>query len=332
MWRWSVLILAGLYTVGYGVWRSLLLTPWYERYWQLQLSELFGSWFYLPLLPLVLLALLTWNGRAFVLLLLPLFLFSAEYGRQFLPNWQPTANDLVSLRVLTWNALYTGDSNGEFQALLRQVRPDFVAIEEVNPRLVRLFEQKLVTDYPFRTAYAAGSNGGLALFSRYPLWVVEKPVEIVSCQCLVVESEVAGRRVTLIVVHIWRPDIGVNTRGRWPAVDQFNSRYQTPIFDKLRERVAAVNGPLVVLGDLNTTERQPNYLRLRHDLQDAFAEAGWGMGYTFPANARWEGWSIPPFVRIDHILINESWEATAAWTGRLPASDHGYVVADLRLE
>jgi hypothetical protein len=36
-------------------------------------------------------------------------------------------------------------------------------------------------------------------------------------------------------------------------------------------------------------------------------------------------------VRIDHILYNTAWRAQSAWTGALPDSDHGYVIADLEL-
>ena len=103
------------------------------------------------------------------------------------------------------------------------------------------------------------------------------------------------------------------------------------VFDQLVERIATVEGPLVVLGDLNTSERQPNFHRLRAYLEDAFAVAGWGMGYTFPANSHLYGWAVPPMVRIDYVLINRAWQARAAWSDQLPTSDHGYVVVDLGL-
>jgi vancomycin resistance protein VanJ len=196
---------------------------------------------------------------------------------------------------------------------------------------VRLFEQDLGAEYPFRALHAIGGSSGLALFSRYPLEVVEVPTQLVSCQCMVVESEINGRRVTLIIVHIWRPQIQYILYRRLPRVRKFDTRLQTPIFDQLIQQVTAVDGPLVVLGDLNTSERQPNYRRLRLHLQDAFAEAGWGMGYTFPATLQLRNWHVPPFVRIDHILVNEFWQTRAAWSGQLPTSDHGYVVADLGL-
>jgi endonuclease/exonuclease/phosphatase (EEP) superfamily protein YafD len=329
--RWFVVGLAGLYTLSYGVWRILLLTPWYDRFWQLPLSEVFGSWFYLPLPPLIPLAILTRSRRTALILLLPLCFFTVEYGRQFLPNWQPVAANAARVRLLTWNTHSAADGRGEFQALIHQLQPDYVAIQEVNLRLVRLFKETLNAAYPYQVYNATSSDGGLALFSRFPLQQVATPVRLLGCQCMTVESELAGRPVTFIVAHIWRPDLGYTSYRGLASFNGFNTRYQTVVFDQLVERIATVDGPLVVLGDLNTSERQPNYHRLRAYLEDAYAAAGWGMGYTFPANSHLHGWSIPPLVRIDHILINRAWQARTAWSSQLPTSDHGYVVADLVL-
>ncbi|HMN31263.1 MAG TPA: endonuclease/exonuclease/phosphatase family protein, partial [Caldilineaceae bacterium] len=228
--RWVVVGLAGLYTLSYGVWRILLLSPWYTQFWQLPFSEVFGSWLYLPLLPLLLLAILTWNRPAALLLLLPLCVFALEYGQQFLPNWQPRAADVATVRLLTWNTLAAGDGGGEFQALVHQLQPDYIAVQEVNFRLVRLFKEKLNGDYPYQIYNPVGSNGGLALFSRYPLQAVVTPARLLGCQCMTVESAIAGRRVTLIVVHVWRPDLGFTAFPRLAPFRTFDTRYQAVVF------------------------------------------------------------------------------------------------------
>jgi vancomycin resistance protein VanJ len=329
--RFGLLALTSVYIIGYGLWRILLRSPLYDQLWQLQLSEVLGSWAYLPLLPLIVLAGLIRHRVALLLLVIPLLFFAIEYGRQFLPNWSRTNEAVTTLRVLTWNTLYSGDYNGEFQTLIQRLQPDYIAIQEVNWRMVQLFKNNLSTDYPYQIARTAGAGGGLALFSRYPLDIAPSPYGVMSCQCITITSDVAGQSITLIIVHIWRPDIDLSRYGRLPVVKQFSSGFQTPIFDQLLERIAAVDGPLVVLGDFNTTERQPNYWRLRRLLKDSFAQAGWGLGHTFPANLRARGWAIPPLVRIDHILISDHWQALAAWTGQLSTSDHGFVVADLAL-
>jgi endonuclease/exonuclease/phosphatase (EEP) superfamily protein YafD len=92
--------------------------------------------------------------------------------------------------------------------------------------------------------------------------------------------------------------------------------------------------PLVLLGDLNSTPAHEVYRTLSAHLTDAFREAGWGFGHTFPATGgRW--WGIPypdRMVRIDHVFYSADWRAEAAWVGEWDGfSDHRPVVARLRL-
>lgn len=323
-----------LYTLIYVVWRLLLLSPLYERWWPLQLSEVFGSWVYAPLGLLLALALVARSRWALYALIAPTLFFGVEYGRQFLPNQHimPVyANSGLPVRVLTWNMHYTADPYDEFHSFVAELKPDVIALQELSLRMTRRFGETLRETYPHQALHTGSHTGGLALLSRYPVRVAPSPARPFICQCLVVEADIEGRTATFIVVHIWRPSIQFELQESFLGVQQFSYRYQTPVFDQLLQQMETVDGPLVVLGDFNTTERQPNYRRLRTQLEDAFGQAGWGMGYTFPSNARLRGWRVPPLIRIDHILISRDWQAKAAWTGGLPPSDHNYVAADLVL-
>ena len=309
----------------------LLLTPWGTQLWPLRLSEVFGSWSYLPLLPLVLLALLTRSRSGLLALLIPTLLFGAEYGRQFLPNWQlATAGDGMPFRVLTWNTLYTADPDGAFQTLVNETQPDLVVLEEVSRRMAN----KLVTDfdYPYHAIHSLGSTSSLAIVSRYPILSSKTGMEVYTCECLEVTMDYHGRTITVIAVHIFRPVINFRRIGRLPTITNFTDRMQSPVFDQLLARIEATTTPLIVLGDFNTSERQPNFHRMRAFVDDAFAAAGWGMGYTFPADLHVRGVELAPFVQIDHIFFSPAWHAHTAWTSHLTTSDHGYVIADLTLD
>lgn len=319
-----------LYLIAYGAWRLLLLTPLATQIWQLRLSEVFGSWSYLPLLPLLMLALITRSRSALLALLIPALLFGAEYGRQFLPNWQLAVLPAATpLRVLTWNTLFTSNPAGEFQALINELQPDLIVLEEVSYRMAN----KLMADddYPYRAIHSPNTASSLAIASRYPILRSRTGLDVYACYCLEATIDFNGRIITVIAVHIFRPEINFRRIGRFPTVTNFTDKMQSPIFDQLLARIQAVDGPLIVLGDFNTSERQPNFRRLRTDLDDAFAGGGWGMGYTFPANLRARGVELEPFVRIDHIFTSPAWRTRAAWTSHLSSSDHGYVVADLLL-
>jgi endonuclease/exonuclease/phosphatase (EEP) superfamily protein YafD len=312
----------------------LLLTPLYDQYWQLPMSEVLGSWAYAPLLLLLPLAALTRGRYAGLALLIPLCFFGGEYGRQFLPNWPrlwSEESSPVSLRVMTWNTLFSIDHRDHFIKLVERLQPDIIALQEISYQLGRRLPETLQKQYPYQHIYAAGSTLSLAMLSRYPILVTDQDTRLAGCHCLEVQIKRDGRTITLINVHVWRPSIYIDRDGRFPSVRRFDPSQQKPIFDALLTRIGAIQTPLLVMGDFNTGERQPNYRRLRQVLEDAFVTAGWGMGYTYPANLVDPRIKPPPFVRIDHIFYNNHWQAQAAWSGRLPESDHGFVVADLAL-
>lgn len=338
-----------LYVFSFVGWRVLLLLPVGERVWPLALSAVFVSWSYVPLLVLALLALLLWDRRSLWVLLIPLFVFSAEYGRQFLPNWNlalqtvqtarleawsPNAvQDPTRLRVMTWNMLYTRDSEGVFQAEVRALQPDLVALQEVDWSTGRNLPEWFRDEYPFQQVLNAGGSASVALLSRYPILdIPPSDPFLMACSCQQLTLDVNGQPVTVINAHPTRPTIQFRERAGLPVPVDFESRYHDTLLELLIERVASIEGALLVVGDLNTSESQANFHRLRRHLDDSFAEAGWGMGYTYPSSTVRRGTITPfPLVRIDHILHSPHWQAVRAWTAPLQGSDHQYVVADLVL-
>lgn len=332
--RKVVLGLALLYTILFVVWRGLLLSPYYDRFWQLRLSEVFNAWAYLPLLLPLALVLLTRQHRALLLLLMPLGCFSYEYGLQYLPKWQAwagIASPTVTLRVLTWNTHATMDQHDEFIHEVRRLRPDLVALQEASYSLRRKVADELFDEYPYQINDLLSSAESLITLSRYPVSQHNFDRRIGGCRCQQLVIQWRGQSITVINSHVPSPYISLDLFPRIPRVLAFDNKFQYHAVDALLTQVATVQGPLLVMGDLNTTEQQWNLRRLAYYLQDAFSQAGWGLGFTFPVGKRLRYFAVPPFVRIDHILYNAHWQAITAWPGPPLDSDHLYVVADLRL-
>ena len=97
------------------------------------------------------------------------------------------------------------------------------------------------------------------------------------------------------------------------------------------QRVDALRDPLLVMGDLNTSDRQPFYRTMRRRLGDAYRAAARGFGFTYPSHIAQRWFYLFPVVRLDYVFFSESFAATGAWNGTLVGSDHRYVVADLVL-
>jgi vancomycin resistance protein VanJ len=333
--RILTLILAALYTLAFVVWRLLLLTPLYDHFWQLRLSQVFTPWFYLPLLLLGLLILLTRQRVAAFLVLIPLVCFVGEYGRQFWLNGPGLATShpaSARVRVLTWNTHYTSDHDDAFQHTLAAVQPDLVALQEVSYFLRTKLARTLITQYPYQVVDNLSSTEALVVLSRYP--VLHSDFDDGyrrGCRCQQVMLDLAGQPISLINTHMPSPRISINLYGRLPRIYRFDNQFQINTVEALLTRMVQTDEPLLLAGDLNLTEQQQTFQRLRTQVDDAFETAGWGMGFTFPQGRRLWRVALPPFVRIDHILYTQQWQAVMAQAGPPLDSDHLYVVADLVL-
>ncbi len=85
----------------------------------------------------------------------------------------------------------------------------------------------------------------------------------------------------------------------------------------------AAGTPRIVGGDFNTPRESRAYRNAWSDWTNAFTEVGRGYGGT-----RLNGWIRP---RIDHILVDRSWQVIDAWVGEDLGSDHLPVIATVRL-
>ncbi|MEZ4863289.1 MAG: endonuclease/exonuclease/phosphatase family protein [Caldilineaceae bacterium] len=328
-----------LYTVALALWYSAFFIPQWDS-WQLQATATIGSWFFLPLWPLLLWA----GGRrywpALMILILPFALFAHDYGALFLPNppaprtaAAETEATAHTLRIMSWNSFYANENSAALAATVAELQPDLIAIQEFSYGLADDVRTRLADALPYQERYPTGGPSGMAILSRYPILNQSEPDfnRGTGCNCQQITIDFQGQPVTIINTHPWPPRVRLARRGRFPWVSDFSTANQDPIIDALLERIQHAPRPLLVLGDLNTSERQPNYRRLRTLLNDAFAQMGWGMGYTFPAVERIENIPIIPLLRIDYVFYDNDWRAQRAWVGHIDGSDHRYVAADLTL-
>jgi endonuclease/exonuclease/phosphatase family metal-dependent hydrolase len=93
---------------------------------------------------------------------------------------------------------------------------------------------------------------------------------------------------------------------------------------QIAESLVSGAGPVVVMGDLNARPGEPEIAPLTEVLDDAWAVAGHGDGFTFDA--------ATPHARIDYILTSADLVARSAAVLRTDASDHLAVLADLELD
>jgi endonuclease/exonuclease/phosphatase (EEP) superfamily protein YafD len=85
--------------------------------------------------------------------------------------------------------------------------------------------------------------------------------------------------------------------------------------------------PVLVMGDFNTPCVSRLYRAAWHGFTNAFNQMGFGFGYTAPCKNHRIWFNDVPWVRIDHILVDDRWIVSACDVGRGHGSDHRLIWA-----
>ncbi|MET9776473.1 endonuclease/exonuclease/phosphatase family protein [Streptomyces sp. NPDC006367] len=272
------------------------------------LLETFLPWLGLVVVVLLGLALLRRSALALVAVLLPVAAWTHHFGGLLLPAAPGGGDDLL---VVQHNV---GDENPDPAGTARALAAagaDLVALEELVPRALPVYERTLAARYPYHTV-----RGTVGLWSRHPL-AETGPVDIRPRG--ITEPWNRGLRavvrtphgeIAVYVAHL--PSVRVGAGGLASSWRDESARLLgEAVGAEERERV-------LVLGDLNGTadDRGLRPLTARLDT----AERGFAL--SFPAGF--------PLVGIDQVMARS---ATVRHLRALPAtgSDHLPVVAGITL-
>ena len=85
--------------------------------------------------------------------------------------------------------------------------------------------------------------------------------------------------------------------------------------------------PILVVGDFNMPTSSSLYQTYWAHYQNVFDLTQWGYGYTSPVTKHKYWMKNSPWLRIDHILVDDHWIAQDYLTGKSTGSDHRVVAA-----
>ncbi|MCF7550060.1 endonuclease/exonuclease/phosphatase family protein [Pseudonocardia sp. WMMC193] len=226
-----------------------------------------------------------------------------------LAPWRPQPTGPVdptgAVRVAAANI--TGMA-GDPAALLADPADVTVVSEDAGP-----------VDARFRAAYRyavyggdrdrGGDTHGVGVYSRYPLRVLQVAGPDLPGVRVRVEAPVP---FTLYALHVPRP--WISDRG-FEVTPMEHHR----IVEALAAQAAAEPGPVVLAGDLNTTDRSRDYRVLTGVLTDAVRD-------TWQGPTQVTSWRLL-LLRIDHVLVSPGWCGDDPLHVPLPGSDHQAVTA-----
>jgi endonuclease/exonuclease/phosphatase (EEP) superfamily protein YafD len=277
-------------------------------------------WLLLFSLPMLIIVGLRHHKWLAVVLVIPSLAIGFSFAPLFLPNRQvPPSPNGFPLKIMSYNLHGIQEISGIVEVIRRE-KPDILLIQEYSPALVSPSFHGLDNLYPELYADMDSKGFGQAIFSRYPLKQVSVEFDTGRTQKVLIKTP--SGPIAVWNVHPIPPFL--------VPPEQYDAQISALAAD-----ISEAKGPLIVAGDFNTTDQSAAYRRINHYLQDAYWEAGWGFGFSYPA---------PPYTfmdtklqtgplwRIDYIFHSQEFIVTSAHTLRTSGgSDHFPVVAELSI-
>ncbi|MFN3866822.1 MAG: endonuclease/exonuclease/phosphatase family protein, partial [Demequina sp.] len=202
---------------------------------------------------------------------------------------EPSPQDGDQLTVASVNMTFGGADAEEVVHLVREHQVDVLAVQELTPEAVRALGAAGLDDLlPHSEVHAEPGFTGGAVWSRLPL-TGGRAYDGLTSTTVLVEVEAAFGPLAVVAPHPAAP--GPVDHEGWSR----DLRALGGIVD-------GIDGPLLVLGDLNATRDHRAYRDLEHaGLVNAATQAGAGLKPTFP-----EGRLPIPVVAIDHAMVRDA--------------------------
>ena len=300
------------------------------------LVNILAVYLFLPL-PVVLLANLYLRQPAiWIAAGIGLVAFIGLWGGLFLPQPQralayPARGE--TLTVLTFNVLGRQSFTAPQIETIRQENADIVLIQELNHELAAAIQAELAEQYPYQILDAHDDVEGMGVISKYP---IRPSGETLALEWVGVPQVLTldwnGRAATLVNFHMLPTTLStieqVSTHNR-------NREQQAHLLVELARR----SQPVILGGDANATPLSDTHAILTRELNDAWLEAGFGLGHTFPGSSvpgtsrpDIGGVPVPKWLaRIDYIFHSPGWRTISAKNAPFDGvSDHRGVLAVLK--
>ncbi|MEM1085608.1 MAG: endonuclease/exonuclease/phosphatase family protein [Verrucomicrobiota bacterium] len=284
-----------------------LLGLWGRFHWFLDLFNHFQAQYFVALLLAAVVLLFSKRKRLALVPGLLLLVPALRLAPLYLPASSPP--DGPSLKVVAFNVQGSNDRYAETIAWILKTDPDFIYLPECNPDWAKALKP-LDEVYPHAADFPILGNIGHCFRSKYP--ITDKQI--------MVKGKI---KVPLLKVVIKMPQGEVTVFGAHPVppVSEFWASEQDVYLASLTEMSTAIDGPALIIGDLNATRWSARLTEILKHYDDS------ADGRGFRATWMRENWllSIP----IDHVFHRGFRGVKSREVGPNIGSDHRAVVAEL---
>lgn len=338
--RFGIQLVCVGYAVALAIYLLLRLVVG-DGVWWLGLLNNFAPYFFVPLMPLLVLVLVTRSGvRVGLALAVLLVIGGVWFGGRFMPKARvQAAGD--TLKIISFNVWGDNPHLDDVQAWLREQNADIVLMQEIPPTWSGDGVPELLDLYPHQASQSAELRyWGQAAISRYPLESVEdfdlEGDGTGSHQRLVINVD--GQQIAVYNVHFEMP-VREGARFYVPidhhAVDlalRYDDTRRNGQINRLLPLLDAEALPYLVVGDFNMSDDAVIYSVFAERMGDSFHEAGTGLGASWPvASVAGLPSFVPLLLRIDYVWHSEEFRTVSAQLGDPLGSDHLPLVVELTI-
>ncbi len=230
---------------------------------------------------------------------------------------QPTDGRPV-IRVMTHNLFGLNYEMERVLAVIADEQPDIIALQEYFPEQSSELGPLLRQDYPHVVQCRGGKRANIAIYAKLPFEEAEDPGDCPPdaygsqrTARILANFEVEGSRFAVLTTHLdWPVPVG----------------RQTSQFAELTEATLAVGGPLLVVGDFNST---PWSYAFRDFAMRSLLERHTRNIVTYPLRFAAPRRFFPeglmrtlPVLPLDHVLSRNGIAVHAVHAGADTGSDH----------
>ncbi|MBN1672014.1 MAG: endonuclease/exonuclease/phosphatase family protein [Kiritimatiellae bacterium] len=219
-----------------------------------------------------------------------------------------------SLRAMLLNVHTSNKDHDAVIALIEKNEPDLIVVQEVNGRWLDALSA-VTNRFPHSIAQPRTDNFGIALFSRRPFQQAKRLyLGEVGVPSAFARIDADGVTLTVLATHPVPPSSAEYARWRDEQLEAVASF------------AASVDGPLLVMGDLNATPWSWHFRRLlrKTGLRDSSRGRGW--------QPTWPTRLFPLLVPIDHCLHSAHITIVDKTVGSNFGSDHYPVFVGFQIQ
>ena len=288
---------------------SLIHLIWPQRAGVLALTQIFAPYLFLPLLVLGLPA---WprGPRAVRITLLACALVFVLRFPPHLSALTARQGEGLTFTAMSWNVEYGGRQDA-IRAALLAASADIVTLQETHTAWIEQ-DNALTQRYPYRhllPSWWENAVGGMALLSRYPIrqqGALDQGSHAWPWPPLVWAwlDLGQGRMLRVFVAHPQPPSLAHGPCLSGVCYDPARRDAQLRAIHGIVNASVLGGESVLLLGDLNVTDREPAYQDLTTGLVDAYRAVGTGTGHTWGLEETMQhGW---PLLRIDYLFTSRN--------------------------